>query len=234
MSETLLRALVGALLIMVFVGAWLAGVVFVSSDARRRGLPGWLRALWVLLALIPMVGLTAYVFFYNRASVQNVLSHSGTQPRLRVTLPRAPAGVREGERPHQATLPVAALHPLYGATAAVPALDPEVAAAGSTALQLLVVEGPHSGEAFALGTLPVHIGRGAEAVVRLDADLGVSRRHAELYAQAGALRLRDLRSAHGTLVNGFTISDKGLRPGDKIQVGHSLLVVRAAPTDGRQ
>ena len=61
----------------------------------------------------------------------------------------------------------------------------------------------------------------------------LTRRHAELYQQAGVLRLRDLRSAHGTLVNGFTISDKGLMPGDKIQVGHSLLVVRAAHADGR-
>ena len=32
-------------------------------------------------------------------------------------------------------------------------------------------------------------------------------------------------------LNGFTISDKGLLPGDKIQVGHSLLVVRTG--DGR-
>jgi pSer/pThr/pTyr-binding forkhead associated (FHA) protein len=98
-------------------------------------------------------------------------------------------------------------------------------------VRLVVVEGPHRGQEFAVGALPAQIGRGAEALVRLDSDLGVSRRHAELYEQAGVLRVRDLRSAHGTLVNGFTISDKGLLPGDKIQVGHSLLVVDNSPRE---
>jgi hypothetical protein len=152
------------------------------------------------------------------------MTHAGTQPRMRVTLPRRPAGLGEGEVPRNATMPVAALRNVPIGTAPVSAVgrdDPP-----NAPVRLAVVEGPHSGEEFAVGALPAQIGRGAEAVVRLDGDLGVSRRHAELYQQAGLLRLRDLRSAHGTLVNGFTISDKGLMPGDKIQVGHSLLVVR--------
>jgi hypothetical protein len=224
MSDPLVRALVGAALIMLFAGAWLAGVAFVAADTARRGLPGWLRTLWLLVGLVPMAGLTAYVYWTHRTGPTRVMTHTGTQPRMRVTLPRRPAGLAEGEVPRNATMPVAALRNVPIGTAPVAAVgrdDPP-----NAPVRLAVVEGPHSGEEFAVGALPAQIGRGAEAVVRLDGDLGVSRRHAELYQQAGLLRLRDLRSAHGTLVNGFTISDKGLMPGDKIQVGHSLLVVR--------
>lgn len=231
MSDPLVRALLGAALIMFFTGAWLAGVAFVAGDTGRRGLPGWLRALWLLVALVPLAGLTAYVFWAYRPSPANVLTHTGTQPRTRITLPGRPAGLREGEVPRNATMPVAALRNVPIGTAPVSAVDRAGQPNRPAPVRLVVVEGPHSGQEFDVGALPAHIGRGAEAVVRLDGDLGVSRRHAELYQQAGVLRLRDLRSAHGTLVNGFTISDKGLMPGDKIQVGHSLLVVRGG--DGR-
>lgn len=234
MSENLVRALVGALIIMVIIGAWLAGLAFVAADARRRGLPVWLRVFWMLVALLPMVGLTAYLFYYNRVAAANVLNHTGTQPRMRITLPRAPAGLRDMEVPRNPTMPVAAVRNVHIPTAPVPAQPRESGGEPAATLRLAVVEGPHSGQEFAVGALPAQIGRGAEALVRLDADLGVSRRHAELYQQAGVLRLRDLRSAHGTLVNGFTISDKGLLPGDKIQVGHSLLVLRSASGDGRR
>jgi hypothetical protein len=236
-SDALLRALLGAVLVLLYIGGWIAGVVFVSSDAQRRGLPGWQRALWLLLALVPMLGLTAYLYYYNRPAAPNTLQHTGTQPRLRITLPHAPAGLRGPELPRNPTMPVAAVRNVHVATAPVPAMhraSGQAPQAGSqpAALRLAVVEGPHSGQEFVVGALPAQIGRGAEALVRLDGDLGVSRRHAELYQQAGVLRLRDLRSAHGTLVNGFTINDKGLMPGDKIQVGHSLLVVRGS--DGRR
>ena len=100
---------------------------------------------------------------------------------------------------------------------------------------LAALEGPHAGQHFELRDLPARIGRGAEVAIRLDADLGVSRRHAELYWQAGVLRLRDTNSAHGTTVNGYTITDKGLAPGDRIRVGHSLLQLqRAEPGGGGQ
>ncbi len=219
-----LRALVGAVLFLLFAAAWVAGVVYVARDSATRGLPGWLRALWVLVALAPMLGLTAYVVYYARLFVPTASGHTGTQPRQRITLPRAPADL-----PRTATMPVAALRSLTVASAAVPATAREgAAAAANGAVHLAVVEGPHRGQEFALANLPAQIGRELEAAVRLDGDLGVSRRHAELYWQAGVLRVRDLSSAHGTLVNGYTVSDKGLQPGDKIQVGHSLLVLRGS------
>ena len=70
------------------------------------------------------------------------------------------------------------------------------------------------------------IGRGSEAQIRLDGDLGVSRQHAQIYEQSGVLRVRDLQSTHGTAVNGFSIADKSLDPGDRIRVGLSTLLVK--------
>ena len=79
---------------------------------------------------------------------------------------------------------------------------------------------------FVIDKLPALIGRAADAAVRLDQDIGVSRRHAELYQQQGVLRLRDLNSAHGTSVNEQVISDVDLAPGDTIYAGLSFLVVK--------
>ncbi len=62
-------------------------------------------------------------------------------------------------------------------------------------------------------------------MIGLDDDLGVSRQHAEIYDQAGVLRIRDLKSTHGTQVNGFSIDDKSLDPGDQIRIGASTLKI---------
>jgi hypothetical protein len=46
----------------------------------------------------------------------------------------------------------------------------------------------------------------------LDRDRGVSREHAELYRQADTLHIRDLRSQHGTSVNGVRTEDQSSIP----------------------
>jgi pSer/pThr/pTyr-binding forkhead associated (FHA) protein len=94
-------------------------------------------------------------------------------------------------------------------------------------VQLRVLSGPDQGRAFPIGRLPALIGRGADVAVPLDGDITVSRRHAEIYAPQGALRIRDLGSSHGTQVNGFSIQDKSLEMGDRIQVGKTLLQVES-------
>ncbi len=47
----------------------------------------------------------------------------------------------------------------------------------------------------------------------------VSRRHCEINQDGGVLRIRDLGSRNGTLVNGKKIADAVLNPGDTLQVG---------------
>ena len=61
--------------------------------------------------------------------------------------------------------------------------------------------------------------------IALDEDRSVSRLQAEIYEQSGVLRIRDLKSTHGTKVNDFSISDKSLDAGDRIWVGMSILLV---------
>lgn len=228
MSEQLITIVLGAIVLVTSLAAWIAGMYYVRWDAGRRGLPGWQRLLWLVLALWPLVGLTVYVLAAARASTRLA---AAVMPRKRVTLPRPP----EAFRRRLPTMPVPeglSGQPLVptAPVAAVARPEPRPASPPPPAPQyvLSVLEGPYAGQEFLVRELPARIGRGAEAAIRLDQDLGVSRRHAELYHQGGVLRLRDNHSAHGTAVNGLTIDDKGLMPGDQIRVGHSLLTVHVS------
>lgn len=71
------------------------------------------------------------------------------------------------------------------------------------------------------------IGRGAEAGLRLD-DAGVSRRHAELRLDGSSATITDLGSTNGTRVNGRAVSVSPLQDGDRIGLGTTELVYRAA------
>ncbi len=95
------------------------------------------------------------------------------------------------------------------------------------ALQLTVVEGPDAGLAI-LAAGRVEIGRGARADLRLS-DPRVSRRHAALLPDGSGWRVRDLDSTNGTCLNGRPVREAPLRPGDRLQVGGSVIEVRQAP-----
>lgn len=82
------------------------------------------------------------------------------------------------------------------------------------------------GQQFILDSLPARIGRGPEAGVALDADLNISRKHAEIYEWNGMLRIRDLGSMHGVQVNGIPASDQVLSPGDRISLGGTVFILR--------
>src|SRR5262249_14515672 len=70
------------------------------------------------------------------------------------------------------------------------------------------------------------IGRGLDAGLVVDDPL-MSRAHAQLLAMPDGLRLTDLNSRHGTLVNGERITEARIvGSGDVIAVGATLLVVR--------
>ncbi len=66
----------------------------------------------------------------------------------------------------------------------------------------------------------VTIGRETDNVVII-ADASVSRRHAEILASDGPRTLRDLNSANGTTVNGISVTQKMLKPGDVIHLGNA-------------
>jgi pSer/pThr/pTyr-binding forkhead associated (FHA) protein len=94
---------------------------------------------------------------------------------------------------------------------------------------LLVVQGPLQGQQFILKSLPAQIGRGPDCSIALDADLNISRKHAEIYEWNGMLRLRDLGSLHGTMINEVQVKDQALSPGDRIIMGDTVLMLRELP-----
>ncbi|MDQ1711655.1 MAG: hypothetical protein QOE45_1105 [Frankiaceae bacterium] len=67
------------------------------------------------------------------------------------------------------------------------------------------------------------IGRGSTAGLRLD-DTGVSRQHAEVRREGDDVILVDLGSTNGTAVNGRHVERVRLAPGDRIELGRSVLV----------
>jgi pSer/pThr/pTyr-binding forkhead associated (FHA) protein len=74
-----------------------------------------------------------------------------------------------------------------------------------------------------LDRFPSDIGRGDDASVRID-DRWLSRRHCRLILEDGVLKVRDLGSRHGTFVNGQSVSECKLLPGDELSIGLSHFV----------
>ena len=73
------------------------------------------------------------------------------------------------------------------------------------------------------------VGRGTEADIRVN-DPGVSRRHIEFQlvgADAGLqVRVRDLGSTNGMLVDGHRVTSTSVRDGSEVKIGNTTLTVR--------
>jgi len=92
--------------------------------------------------------------------------------------------------------------------------------------QLLCIDGDRSFTVTMPSSGELVIGRGPDAGLAIDDPL-VSRAHALLLAVPDGLRLSDLGSRHGTLLNGERLVEpRLLGSGDVIAVGNALLVVR--------
>ncbi|MHB8441208.1 MAG: FHA domain-containing protein [Candidatus Tyrphobacter sp.] len=86
--------------------------------------------------------------------------------------------------------------------------------------------GDRDGEHFQDVLTPATIGRGADADVVVD-DPDASRHHARLEAENGIVYVTDLESANGTFLNGRRLRQAiEVRPGDRIDVGTTRLVVK--------
>jgi two-component system, NtrC family, response regulator AtoC len=98
-------------------------------------------------------------------------------------------------------------------------------AAPDRADYLLCIEGERSWTFALPASGEVIIGRGNDAALRLGDDL-VSRAHAQLMMVPEGLRVTDLGSRHGTLVNGQALTGaRLLGSGDVLTVGNALLIV---------
>jgi pSer/pThr/pTyr-binding forkhead associated (FHA) protein len=87
----------------------------------------------------------------------------------------------------------------------------------------VVVQDPRTSETtVVVAELPMTIGRGRDATVRLN-DTWVSRTHCRIEQQGDELVVHDLGSKHGTLVNRHPVVDSKLQPSDELMVGFTTL-----------
>jgi pSer/pThr/pTyr-binding forkhead associated (FHA) protein len=101
-----------------------------------------------------------------------------------------------------------------------------------SALELEIVEGPGAGQAVPL-TTGLEIGTGAGAGLRLE-DPHVSPAHARVSPADGGALVEDLGEPGGTFVNESELHAPTLiKPGDEIQVGVTVLQLRAGAPAAR-
>ena len=81
-----------------------------------------------------------------------------------------------------------------------------------------------SAEVIPLERLPVTVGRGLEADVRV-LDRFASRQHCRIFQVENQLVVQDLGSTWSTLVNGQPIEEAPLHPGDTLTIGISTFRV---------
>jgi hypothetical protein len=181
-----------------------------QAGARING-TAWM----VVVALLPFLGLLVYLAARLLAPAPRPESRGSRHEPQRIDHPMAtpahgrvharnPALIKEDSHPHIET------QAQPGRPATVP-------------FRFLVTSGPDQGKSFLIERFPAQIGRGLDSMIRLEDDTGVSRRHALVYQNKGVLHIRDLKSTHGTRVNGKRVRDHVLRPGDRIEVGLTYL-----------
>jgi pSer/pThr/pTyr-binding forkhead associated (FHA) protein len=86
-------------------------------------------------------------------------------------------------------------------------------------VRLLVVQGKPLGKEIPVKDSPFLVGRSDECHLRPNSEL-VSRNHCQFTIDGNTLRLRDMGSSNGTIVNGERISDETvINDGDLVQIG---------------
>lgn len=83
---------------------------------------------------------------------------------------------------------------------------------------LVTLSGTTAGNEYEIECDPTSIGRGPGVELAFD-DSTMSREHATFEIVEGAVRLRDLGSTNGVLVNGAPVAQVELEHGDRISLG---------------
>jgi pSer/pThr/pTyr-binding forkhead associated (FHA) protein len=84
--------------------------------------------------------------------------------------------------------------------------------------KLIVMTHPGKTKLVPLSAADTKIGRASSNDVVIDSDR-VSRFHATLTVESGAVWIRDLDSSNGTFVNGHRVTSRALSNGDNILIG---------------
>jgi hypothetical protein len=201
---------------------WAASISFTYWDTHRRGLSARETLKWLAAVIfLPFIGWIAYLRKRNTPLLPPLKIKQNTPKTRRVTALRPPvARKRQMSTISASDLDIQVVHE---AKRTLPGMAQPLQA---SRYSVTITSGPEPVREFIIERIPARIGRGSEAQIRLDRDLGVSRKQAEVYEQGKLLRIRDLQSTHGTQVNGLRIDDRSLQPGDRIQVGSSILMIR--------
>jgi diguanylate cyclase (GGDEF)-like protein len=88
---------------------------------------------------------------------------------------------------------------------------------------LIVLAGPNVGEMYPVEGAESFVGRGDKATIRLRDD-SISRKHVRIVVDGHDVRIEDLDSANGTVLNGARVTVAPLRDGDKIQLGATTIL----------
>jgi pSer/pThr/pTyr-binding forkhead associated (FHA) protein len=92
--------------------------------------------------------------------------------------------------------------------------------------QVVVVDGPSAGEHASLDAVPLLIGRGPDAAIRLDDDY-VSTRHARIGASGETFYVEDLGSTNGTYIGSQRLTQAtAVQLGTRIRVGKTTLELK--------
>jgi pSer/pThr/pTyr-binding forkhead associated (FHA) protein len=102
---------------------------------------------------------------------------------------------------------------------------------GHSGFSLVGRAAPLSGQTFPLPRGTVLIGRGSTCEIVAN-DPSVSRQHARLQVEEGALVVRDLGSSNGTYVNDREVRTRKLKHGDVLRVGKVPFAVDAVGATG--
>jgi Inner membrane component of T3SS, cytoplasmic domain len=101
-------------------------------------------------------------------------------------------------------------------------------------MKLRIQQGRRRGREYSVGRTPVTIGRAAQCDIVIPDDQLVSSEHADVHVDSnGQLLLRDLESVNGTEVNGQSVQEAVLKPGDEIAIGSTVFeVIEEAASPG--
>ena len=93
-------------------------------------------------------------------------------------------------------------------------------------MKLRILQGRRRGREYTIGASAVTIGRAPQCDIIIPDDQLVSSEHADVRTnEQGQLVLRDLESVNGTEVNGESIQESVLKPGDEIAIGNTLFEI---------
>jgi pSer/pThr/pTyr-binding forkhead associated (FHA) protein len=95
-----------------------------------------------------------------------------------------------------------------------------------TPSRVVIVDGPSAGQSVALDDLPLLVGRGPDAAIRLDDDY-VSTRHARIGSSDGTFYVEDLGSTNGTYIGSQRLtSATAIQLGTQFRVGKTTLELK--------